>query len=574
MNGVVPPTFALFTLTDFLAYLYQYKQEGGFWGGVALRIGNVCVVPVIAYLAVMLIGFMQWDSLLQCYSDASTCGTLMSYIDTWSSGWTNRKVLAASQIVAVSLWWIGLVGFFPSYVSRQKKLCAYFDSVLGLSDWSIVNGSWSAITHRIGVVTGVSQTHLNAAMMRRDNYWVAIHNLGLLKHWRCGGLQLQNTTLLRWTLNICLLDSTLSKDFLLTCSFSDVATFRRRLRLSAVCMLILLPCLLPFIVVYMLFRKAEEWHAHKTALLRRSLCEHAKWLYREFNEPEEEFDGRMQRVTSTMDTYLQTLKRPVMKSIASTLHMVTGFVLGVLLCIALVDEGIMLHVSLWNHNLLWIAGILSCVSVGIRAVLDTTPAEHRQVEELVQLLRSHTHHYQYYATADTNHVERLVQAHYPLLAKVLLCELWASICIPFFLLFRANGAVILDLHTRLQRITRGDKAFGGMCVFSAFDVIDVHHDFLEHDDVMVDARLNCMDLDLGVMKMRRSIVYNHLIYKEPMVLIGAETMFLKAIERETKSRGSWLWTKVTNAVLDKHEYATAVFYWIDQTSEEDDDELY
>ena len=552
MHDLFPYT----SLSDILGFLYQYKREGGLWGGITLRLGNIVVIPILTAFIVVLIGFVRWDAVMAC-ADATLCAGLPSVLDfTWS--W--RTALAVIQTAAVGLWWLAVLLTTPMYIRRAVKMHTFVTQRLRLTDVAVVNDTWSTLTHAVQVATGIPRVQLHAAHMRRDNFWVAIHAANMLQHWRVRSFQLHGTTLLRWVLNVALFDVTYSKDFSLDGTFTDARVVYTKLVLCAACMILLSPALLPFAVMYVIFRKAEEMHAQRSSLFQRVATERAAWLFREFNEPADVLDCQLALAIAAADQLAAMHKSPVAETLASMVRMVCGVCVGALLCLALIDERILVNMSLGSHNLLWYLSIAAmCAGVMYKRAAPLQTAT-QSPDELVARLRAVTHHRLF---TDATTTAALAETYFPPLATVLLRELTAVVALPIFVLFFLRKADVAELIARLQRVTRSHGAQGAMCVYGMFDSPHLA-DFEDRDDFL-DAIDNCIhnsDVDICHSKMQRSMVFAHILYGDALCE-SAQHLLQRAVRNEQLSTSTWPWARVAQLGSNRMDISHALFYWMD-----------
>lgn len=512
------------TVTDdvdnFIRALYEHKRSGGYHAGVARRIGNVIAVPCVATLALLVIGFVRWTDLTRCPA-LETCGTLPGFVDSFGPPWTFRKGLALLQLAVLGVWWLYSVAMLPGYIRRARRLQAFYRAVLSIDDLTLATVTWPDIVLRLqyaaqrGAAVPQYGFVTQLRLLRHDNYWVALYADGILTPWRFCGLQLDDTRILHGVLDACLVYVCNYADFARTGSFATARQLRRRLVLVALLALAALPGLLPFVVVFHVFKSVEEFHTQRQYMGPRVFSPRARWLLREFNEPVHLLQRRLWCARAPAGEYLAYFVRPTARAVASTVVTVAGFALGVLLCLALYDENILLNVVLWDHNLLWYVGVLTLTVAGARQHIPCTekdiatdaPSAFARVVNWTHYDPPH-----WRRRAHLFEVRDAFAAMYVYAGMQLLRELAALLMMPFFLLIRARGVLLDTLLAHLQSATRWHEHAGYVCVYSLFEPALLQPGSAETCGSPFVPLLPGNTLTTaGACKMTRSMVYYHVV---------------------------------------------------------------
>ncbi|CAN0368680.1 unnamed protein product, partial [Ectocarpus fasciculatus] len=219
--------------------------------------------------------------------------------------------------------------------------------------------------------------------MRKENYLIAMLNKGILKLslplpfcgsrdrgtlWATTGRQYL-TKSLEWSMHFCVLNHMFSDKFTIRTQFlQDVRALRARLVLVGLAHVVLLPFLLLFMVVYFFLQNAQEWHSSKSYLGPREWSPLARWTFREFNELQHFFELRMSGSYVHANTFLMRFPRPVLASLMRVTRFVSGSVVAVLLVMTFLEDSVLLHVKVWDRNLLWYIGVFSAIYAFSRSV--------------------------------------------------------------------------------------------------------------------------------------------------------------------------------------------------------------
>lgn len=518
---------------EFIRQLYQHKREHGFWLGVVHRVTNAIAVPIISIVAIAAIGFVRWDAMLHCTRqidgsmDAAAdalaptppCGQLFDYILPLQQPPSTRQTIALLQVGLLTLWWLWCVASLCIHVVSSRAMARFYATTLQLSDADVYAETWDAIVNRIqhGVLAArVVPGHafrLAVRLLRQENYWIALYCRGSLDGWTFAGVDLSETAVLHRVLQACLVAQVASPEFVSHGVLPSAAVIRRRGLLCATVMLLALPALLPFLVVYCVFKYTEEFHSRRTVLGPRTFSFKAKWLFREYNETQHVLERRLAFATPHAERYLSYFVRPVVMIVASKVVVVAGFVLGFVIAIAMYDEDVLLKVHVFDHNVLWYAGMLSIVLAAARAA---TAIPGRDVAcdapAAFDSLYACTHYYdpswrrRVHTTATHRDVARL----FPYLGTQLLRELAALFLVPLHMLARGSAGRLSALMDDIQTLTRQNDVVGHVCVYSTFEGVPDACTYNDSDDVIVDQHDTYRRQASAVSKMTRSMIHYRL----------------------------------------------------------------
>ena len=160
-----------------------------------------------------------------------------------------------------------------------------------------------------------------------------------------------------WNAQVSLLEWMIGPDFLLRAGVHSVGTLRWRFCALGLLNLVVLPFVLPFLAFYFAFRHVEEVQAKKEYLGPRKWSPRAHWVLREFNELPHVQLRRMSGSLDAANLYSRQFPSHLLAAVAKCVSYVCGAVVSVCLVLALVDEHLLVTVTLGDKNLLWVTAV-------------------------------------------------------------------------------------------------------------------------------------------------------------------------------------------------------------------------
>jgi autophagy-related protein 9 len=166
---------------------------------------------------------------------------------------------------------------------------------------------------------------------------------------------------------VALLDWMIGPDFLLRAEVRSVRTLQWRFRALGALSLVVLPFVLPFLALYFAFRHVEEFQAKKEYLGPRKWSPRAHWVLREFNELPHVQLRRMGGSLDAANLYCRQFPSHLLAAVAKCVSYVCGAVVSVCLGLALVNDDLLVTVTLGDKNLLWVTAVSTAVLATARA---------------------------------------------------------------------------------------------------------------------------------------------------------------------------------------------------------------
>lgn len=295
---------------------------------------------------------------------------------------------------------------------------------------------WSEVMERLIQLHQAGQIRINrnvltahdiaSHIMRKENYMIGFFNRNVLNLavppclvacWRCikaficcrccrkktdlqltsrakPNLSIYLTRHLQWNLEFCILNPMFNRKYEINEDFLQhgAQTLRRRFLCVGVANFVLMPFVLMFMLVHFFMKNAEEFHSKKDYLGPREWSPLALWKFREFNELPHLFSRRINLSYKEAQSYEKQFPTPMLTVVSKCVTYIAGSLVALLAVFTLLDENILLHVTIAGRNLLWFAAILSTAVALGRGFLLEREAAVLDANAAMKKVVSHTHY--------------------------------------------------------------------------------------------------------------------------------------------------------------------------------------
>lgn len=290
-------------------------------------------------------------------------------------------------------------------------------------------------------------------------------------------LWLPFTDSLEWALRKVLLDPLLSPHRTLRAPFTAVdagaaaAHLRRRFIAAGLLGLAAAPVALLLRALAHVAAVSQEAHATRDVLGPRGWSPYAAAALREYNELPHVFQRRMAAAAPAAARYLREFPpSPGANALGRLVASLAGAALTLLLGAALVDDALLVHVTVGSHNLLFVSAALGAVLAAARALTSESWHGTLQPEAALSELAAQLHFMprRWWHRARSPAVRAEVAALFQYRAVLFLADVAGALTTPLALLFllppQADALVAF-----LRRATVQREGLGAMCARAVFD---------------------------------------------------------------------------------------------------------
>ncbi|KAJ4779778.1 Autophagy-related protein 9 [Rhynchospora pubera] len=488
-------------LDIFFARLYYYYSQKGLSCILTKWILDIFnVIFILCFIAFFLL-FVDWNALttIKCGVEAVESG--VKPCDLWHEVIKKHPMAPFTiwkMVVLGSMFLLALYGFFnflKFFVQFKDTLTVrrFYHNSLHVTDQEIQTTPWPRIlekvvrlqkTQRLCVVKDLTEHEILMRIMRKENFLIGMLNKGVLGFpipWWVPGrgpgvnsrssgrknyLILPKT--LEWTLDWCIFESMFDSKFRVQRDFTtNPLILRRRLIVVGIGMLLLSPCLVIFMLVYLFLKHAEQFYHQPSTASSRRWSNLSKWILREFNEVEHLFKHRMSNSAIHASNYLKQFPSPLISIIAKFISFVSGGFAAILIIIAFLDESL-LEGQVFGRNLFWYAAVFGTVTAISRAMI----AEELQVldaEGAMTLVVRETHYMpkRWRRKENTEPVRKEFESLFLYTGMMLLEEMASILITPYLLIFVIPQRVD-DILRFVSDFTLYVEGVGDVCSLSLF----------------------------------------------------------------------------------------------------------
>lgn len=313
-------------------------------------------------------------------------------------------------------------------------------------------------------------------IMRRENYLVAMINkdiIDLTVQVPClGNCTLPFTKSLEWNFHFIVLNWMFSDQFELRRVFMhNPEALVSRFKWFGVLNLCLMPFILPFLVVYFVFKHAEEFQSKRDYLGPRKWSPLALWRFREFNELPHVLERRINGSYEPANMYQRQFPSPTLSALARCVSYVSGALVSVLLLLALVDESLLLHIPLGDKNLLWYTAVFSAALAVSRSLIPEPEDAMFDPEGAMRVLVAYTHYMpnSWRHRCNTYDVRDEFLTLFRFRVELFVQEILGVFLAPYVLIkvMPRSAGKIIDF---VSRVTVTVPGVGDVCGYSLFDL--------------------------------------------------------------------------------------------------------
>lgn len=484
-------------LDTFYLRIYEYCKERGYQCIVATRVLNLLALTFMIAFTGFLTLFVNWKVVMAC-TDTNRCSQ-QDMVNTrpFTTRWEIDHVTGlpvAKSIGFPTVFIVLFLLFSCAFLLQNVVRCAYdikefwaikkfMNDRLKISEAHMETIEWNEIIDKLiqlqdnGVLitrNKITPLDITNRIMRKENFFIAMINKNVV----CvdfpplkGRLSPFLTKTMEWNLNYCIISHMYDpQTFAVKQRFiSNPEALSRRLFLCGILNLVLSPFIALFVLLYSFFKHGQKMHKNPSTLGARHWSPMARWRMREFNELDHFFDNRMNASLPKANKYVAQFPSMSISIVAKFMVFVGSSICGVIIVLSLMDEALLLHVKVFDRNLLWYLAICGLIVASARPlVIDRH--ENFEPDKAFAALVEYTH---YYPSRWRNKVHSpetyaAFSVLFPFQIATFLYEVLSIFVVPLLLIFYLPKQAA-EITKFVKDFTETRPELGDVCSFAVFD---------------------------------------------------------------------------------------------------------
>lgn len=494
----------------FFNIIYKFYIKHGYKCIILNNIFNIISSGFIILFFGFLIFWIKWDLVINCKTDVD-CGNITEYIvSPLNYHTTGINILLIFLSITAGVYWLWNTIIMIGEIFILKDYNRYFTYALNIDTDNMIVISWNDIINKmIKYDNRLSHKKIIANIMKVDNYIVAIINQDILKI-----KKKFFSSYLEWMLRFCIFNRMFINNKLDINFIDNTNLIKRNIKILGVLTFLLSPFIFIIASIYFLVQFTADFYTKKVYLGPKDWSNYAKWKFREFNELPHIFNKRLKDSHKHAIEYENRFESQFIQISINFITLILGALLTILIFITFYDERIMLHLRIYNRNLLWYVAILTTLIALCRMMLSKESNKEKTHDELIKNIVEHTHYYPESWKDERNKIKTLKEFHklynYKIISVVKeLCNIFIA---PIILVFDM-GNRINELTHFIKRITINKEVIGDICKYGDFDKDEFGNTFYgededsitANDDELTDEHCGLMSASIKDNKLRDSI---------------------------------------------------------------------
>ncbi|KAJ8325595.1 autophagy protein atg9 [Batrachochytrium dendrobatidis] len=476
-------------LDAFLTRIYEYYCGKGYFCMSLVDLTSIASLAFIIFTSTFLLSCVKYELIHEKKR-------LLDVVDSdciGSMSWPTSTIL-----LVFILWWVFQVFRFFTSLPRLREMQAFYTTILEISDDKLQNTLWSDVVDRIiqtrdlygrsnptAVLRKLDAHDIANRILRKDNYIIAMINKNVLNlSVPLFGKRQIMSKLIEWNLQWCIFElvfdskGQIRKEYLRESQRSRlIERMQKQFRKMAILNLLLSPFLLIFLVIYSLFKYAEEYQRNSSALSARQYSPFAMWKFREFNELPHLLRTRLFRSTESANTYIRQFPHYPLVIVVKFISFVSGSLGAILLALTLFEEEMQQGFEISpGRSAFFYIGLCGTIMAISRSIVPPE-TEVYDPEQWMREVAAETHYLPdtWRSHAHTSQVRSEFCELYDYKLVLWMFELLSVLVAPFVLYYSLPGCAgeIVDFF---RAFTIKSDRLGYVCSFAVFD-------FKRHGDV-------------------------------------------------------------------------------------------
>lgn len=446
----------------FLKNLYYYYIKGGFYNIIISKIIEILLAKFASIFTLYTFIFLDWNKILMCGKNIDSiindCGNIFNYFN-----YEIKELNFIQIILLIFIFFTGLLSiykfilFFYDYYTFNKIYYYYLNN-LNINNRELISKSWNDILNCISKTNeNIPIEKITNIILKNENYFISLIDNNIYKVPNIFFTKQMELTLFYGLDSVKILKK------------NDIE-LRNRIILLGIINILLSPLILIYILFSFIFTNIDEIYLKKKVLGPRKYTLYSRWKFRKYNELEHYFNIRINKSIKFANEYITQFPSASLEIIANFFSILSGAFICLFLLFSILDENILLYITLFDRSLIFYTGITASIS-GISKSFITEPENsvynpNSVMEKVVKYTKYMPNHW--VNKCNTYEVRNEFLSLYQYTIVLFIYEIIGVFTTPYYLFF-----VILkerkNIHSFLSKNTSFLKNVGSICSISNFD---------------------------------------------------------------------------------------------------------
>jgi autophagy-related protein 9 len=334
----------------FFEDVYKYFYRGGLKNIIFVNCCEILFLMMIISILIFFSIFLDLDALLTCTRDSNFCGDISVFINV-----DYPYLIPLIFLICSIMMFIYRVFWFFFEIKHSIFVNNFYKEKLGIIDNDLPNMMWVDVLTKLEKKFHNSMYNITNKIMRKDNFYIALIQKDIIY---------LNTKFYTKQLEMNLRYAILND-----IDNINVVGLNKMLKVLACLNLIFSPIIFSYLLFYFVISNIEDVYTNYSNVNIRRFNLFIKWKFRQFNEVKHFYKKRMKRCIPFADKYLKQFPNQTVEIVAKYIAMICGFFFSLSMFLSLLDEHILLSITVMNRSLLFYAGIFGAISSLSRSFL-------------------------------------------------------------------------------------------------------------------------------------------------------------------------------------------------------------
>lgn len=327
--------------------VYKYYYKKGFTPIILYQITEILSLLFGITLSFFILFGIDWSTILKCNND---CGDISLYIN-----YRQPDIISLLLFFTISLYTLYKMCAHVYNLRNLRDVKNYYTHILHISQEELYTIKWKVVIDRISKIENLTLYEITNKILRRENYFIALFDKEIInihpsfysKH----------------------LDSCIKHIIIENIDDLNIQSLRKKFILYGLLNFVFSIPILIFYILHFFASNIDEFYSNKNVLGPRRYSIYAKRKFRNYNELEHFFEERLNKSVKHSLEYIKHFPSPSTEILGKFFGLIFGTFVGLFLILSLLDEGILLHLKIFDRTLLFYTAVVGAISAFSRSLI-------------------------------------------------------------------------------------------------------------------------------------------------------------------------------------------------------------